>query len=221
LAEPAGKKPEPPLQKEADYGKDNGDSRGGTDTSSGNGGQASDRRDKSGNNSSRRRAEDPEVLCRRVTAVLEEKPLLDFINRIPGKNGRRWAVFPFSFACGGVEFSVTLRLLLNTDPLASVISESTGFERLAADIKVSSGSPDREHRWCIVLERSEKAQTRVELSLFVGEKPHDFPPAEQKRLETELADALGLSRDRVIIRKEALRFADSRDDLLRPVDEAV
>ncbi|MDR1142599.1 MAG: hypothetical protein LBK77_00060 [Spirochaetaceae bacterium] len=233
-AEPAEKRPEPPFQKISGNGEEGGGSGGGTDTSSGapsgggNSGHAPDRQDnpetKAGGadqNKPENKPPDPEALRRRVTAVLEEKPLLDLINRIPGKNGRRWTVLPFSFTREGVEFSVTLRVLLNINPLASTITGPAGFERLAADIKLSPGPASRERQWRIVLERSEKAYTRAEVSLFMGEKALTFLPAEQKRLETELADSFGLPRGKVVFGKEASRFADSRDDLLRPVNEAV
>jgi hypothetical protein len=237
-AKPAGQKPEPPLQKVSGHGEDGSGSGGGADTSSGgpsggdNRGHTPERRDNPENKSGAadqnrplKRTEDkppdPEALRRRITAVLEEKPVLDLINRIPGKNGRRWVVLPFSFTREGVEFSVTLRVLLNTNPLAPPIAEPAGFERLAADIKVSPGPVNRERQWRIVLERSEKAYTRAAVDLFIGGNVHAFSPAEQERLETELADSLDLPRSRVTAGKASSRFADSRDDLLRPVDEAV
>ncbi|MDR1306755.1 MAG: hypothetical protein LBK74_04185 [Treponema sp.] len=234
-AELAEKRPEPPFQKVSGNGeKGGGSGGGGTDTSSGgpsggsNSGHAPDGQDNPENKAGEadqhkpgNKPPDPEALRRRVTAVLEEKPFLDLINRIPGKNGRRWTVLPFSFTRGGVEFSVTLRVLLKVNSLASTIAEPAGFERLAADIKLSPGPANRERQWRIVLERSEKAYTRAAVSLFMDGNVHTFLPAEQKRLEAELADSLGLPRGRVVFGKEASRFADSRDDLLRPVDEAV
>jgi hypothetical protein len=236
--EPAGKRPEPSFQRVSGHGEDRGGSGGGTDSSSGgpsgggNRGHTPDRRDKPENKSGAadqnkpvkppgNKPPDPETFRRRVTAVLEKRPLLDLINRIPGKNGRRWAVLPFSFTREGVEFSVTLRVLLNVSPAAPLISGPAGFERLAADIRVSPGPANRERQWRIVLERSEKAYTRAAVSLFIGENARVFLPAEQKRLEAELADSLGLPRSRVVFGQAASRFADSRDDLLRPVDEAV
>ena len=41
----------------------------------------------------------------------EEDSLLDMMNRIPGKNGQHWAVFPFNITLRGVELQVFLRIL--------------------------------------------------------------------------------------------------------------
>jgi hypothetical protein len=153
-----------------------------------------------------------------IKAMLAEKPVLDLINRIPGKNGRQWVVLPFSFNQGGVEFTVSLRLLLGWN--------APGAERLCADIKVSR--PEKEQkRWIITLEKQERAQQdsigdlQAEISVFSGDRPGNFTNNEEKRLERELAQALGLPLDKVTAKTETRLFNDSREDLLRPVDEEV
>jgi hypothetical protein len=153
----------------------------------------------------------PEEVQFHVKEVLKSKPLLDFINRIPGKNFR-WVILPFSFNKEGVEFTVSLRLLL--DP------QSNG--RLCADIKVSRPR-EKQRRWLISLEKPDldsKSAMQAEISLFFGGEPCNFTENEKQALETKLAEALELSLDRVTVQLRPL-FTDSRDDLLRQVDEEV
>jgi hypothetical protein len=49
----------------------------------------------------------------------EKNPLLAVLNRLPGKDGKRWIVLPFDFCDNGREFKVSLRILLETGKTAS------------------------------------------------------------------------------------------------------
>ena len=168
-------------------------------------------------------------LRRQITEILEKKPLLDLINRIPGKNGR-WIVVPFSFSEGGLEFTVSLRLLLKKK--FPFINGDEVYERLAADIQVyGAGHPDKKNHWLITLEKAgPERQSRAELSVFsepvtpTGAESAvsvQRTTADKKQLSEELAKALGISPDRVSVRDRYFLFADSRDDLLLTVDEKV
>jgi hypothetical protein len=209
------------------------------------GGDFSGNRGKSGGfpdngENARERAEGaPEDLRRRIGAVLKEKPLLDLLNRLPGKSGRRWVVLPFSFSAGGLEFTVSLRLFLNRNPSLSGVPAASGYcERLCADITVSppesasQGSESKTNwegrRWIITLERPNSATgIRAEVSLFSGaggeasQRSAVIPPKEKKRLEAELAETLGLPAGRVAVKEKVPPFSDSRDDTLKPIDEEV
>jgi hypothetical protein len=152
-----------------------------------------------------------------IKAMLAEKPVLDFINRIPGKDFQ-WVVLPFSFNQEGVEFTVSLRLLLGRNPPGALP------ERLCADIKVSQ--PEKEQRrWIITLEKQERMQEneglQAEVSVFAGDRPINFTNNAKRRLEAALAEALGLPLDKVTAKTAKQLFDDSREDLLRPVDEEV
>jgi len=46
-------------------------------------------------------------------------PLLDILNRLPGKNGQRWIVLPFNFYEDDKEFKVSLRILLENEDRAT------------------------------------------------------------------------------------------------------
>jgi hypothetical protein len=164
---------------------------------------------------------------------LAEKPLLDALNRLPGKTRRRWILLPFSFIAGKLEFTVSLRLFLNPHP--GVSGKAAFPERLCADLKVSvppgSSSGERSRRWVIVLERTEAEgaapQIRAELSLFKapgkegGFSEFVFSSPEKKRLIKELAGALDLPCSMVVIKDGASPFADSMDDALQTINEEV
>jgi hypothetical protein len=72
-------------------------------------------------------------------------PLLGVLNRIPGRDGRRWISLPFSFKQDGVLCKVSLRILA---------ADSNGIpwkaERIALDIKTEG------RRWSFMLENAGK-----------------------------------------------------------------
>jgi hypothetical protein len=150
-----------------------------------------------------------ENIKRKVTAVLEKGPVPDFINRIPGKNGRRWLVIPFSCSIEGIDMRASFRVSLSD-------STGSGTERFAADIAVFRDK-QLSRRWFFLLEgksgKTFKAQ-RAEFSVS--------PPVGRKTLIfiNELANMFGLSGDNVLLKREAT-FAESRNDLLRTIDEEV
>jgi hypothetical protein len=152
-----------------------------------------------------------------ILDILQKRPLLDLINRIPGKNGQ-WIVVPFSFCENGYEFSVALRIFIHVDSLLSVAG-SLVFERLYADIKVTRLDWEQRH-WLVLLENTGRDK-RAELSVSSSSGPWNFSPWEKKRVRQELAAALGIPFDKVSIVEAPPLFADSRDDILSSVDEEV
>ena len=183
---------------------------------------------------------DRRQLQHELTELLKARPMLDFLNRVPGKKGR-WIVVPFSFLQKGFEFNVSLRILLqNGRQLAG-----DAAERLTADITVKKAceaaigeaaageAAVRESgivsRWFICLEKPPDgadlpgsinntggaAQVKVYSSAAEGS------PGEKGRLRKELAKALNLPLKRVEVIEKPLLFADSRIDHLRSVDEEV
>jgi len=161
-----------------------------------------------------------------ILKTLEERPLLDLINRIPGKNGR-WIVVPFSFCEGDVEFTVSLRIF--TIEGSSMSARSLVSGNLNADIRVSRSGREQK-RWLISLEKAETGM-RAELGVFSASGPWRFSAAEKERVRQELAAALDVPFDRVSIRAperdddpfgwDAPLFAESRENSLRSVNEEV
>jgi hypothetical protein len=168
-----------------------------------------------------------------VTKTLKNRPPLDFINRIPGKNGRRWVVVPFSFSGDGMDIKASFRILL-ADPS----DETSRLERFAADIAVFR-EKELSRRWFLLLEGTSGRVSaelpgagftplRAEFSVFppLPEEVSQGVPGKAaadvsggKSLAREIAKTFALPVDK--IQAGGGNFADSRNDLLRTVDEEV
>jgi hypothetical protein len=150
---------------------------------------------------------DRSEIQRKVTGILDKKPLLPFLNAIPGKNGRRWIVLPFSFSRDGMDFNVSMRISL---------AEKLEIERFTAEITLENPPAEKpekkERRWLFILDKPETAEARAVLSA---------PPDKAGRnLTREFAKAMNLEPDRIFL-KDQCSFADSRDELLRFIDKEV
>jgi hypothetical protein len=134
-------------------------------------------------------------------------PLLRILNRLPGKDRERWVVLPFSFASGGAEIRVALRIL---------ISCRGGYryeaERLALDIMGAS------RRWLFVLHTPGDGPPRT--SVYVSPPPEGVSPGV---LAGEIREALGPIGGAVTVKPpgETPFFADCRDDTLRSINKEV
>jgi hypothetical protein len=141
------------------------------------------------------------------------------MNRLPGKNGRRWMVFPFSLEDQGRSFAVTLRILLMPEgsaagfPLGSLDFRA---ERMALEI---SGE---DRRWLFIIENPPKGKLGITGSIWPGDSPSEGGLL--RRMEKELAGLLGMEAEQVQIGndEEFPPFAqDSRDETLLAVNEEV
>jgi hypothetical protein len=115
------------------------------------------------------------------TEKIEERiPLLGVLNRIPGKNGRRWITLPFAFDSGGIECKVSLRILL---------ADANGIpwkaERMALDVR----TPQR--RWSFMLENGGDRT-------FAGVAFSVQPPL-KKQAEQGLRELLGSIAGKVVL----------------------
>jgi hypothetical protein len=142
---------------------------------------------------------------------MEKNPLLEMLNRLPEKDGKRWIVLPFDFSDNDREFKVSLRILLETGK-----TENRAC-CMALDIAVRSiFENDRvEKQWLFVLEPANR------LSVYL--QP-EITPVQQAALVRELSALLEIAPDRIFIKtkKEPFPFeAEYGDNLLRPIDEAV
>ncbi|MDR2144434.1 MAG: hypothetical protein LBP29_08700, partial [Treponema sp.] len=151
-----------------------------------------------------------EDIKQKVTAVLEKGPVPDFINRIPGKDGRRWLVVPFSFSGEGIDLRASFRILL-PDPAG----KGNGAGTFAADIAVFR-EKKLSRRWFFMLEGKSGKEFKAQKAEFSV-----FPPVSgRKTFIAEFAKMFGLSDDKILLKREN-KFSDSRNDLLRTIDEEV
>jgi len=150
----------------------------------------------------------------------EQNPLLAILNRLPGKNSRRWIALPFSFSEGGREFKVSLRILLEADNKASHLAAiNVVATKVALDI-AETNSTETERSWLFALEAAAACPAN---KLAVYLQP-ELPPKAHAPFARELSALLNIPLERISIKKRAESFpceSGCADELLRPVNEAV
>jgi len=142
---------------------------------------------------------------------MERNPLLEILNRLPEKDGKRWIVLPFDFSDNDREFKVSLRILLETGK-----TENRAC-CMALDIVIRSISENgkAEKQRLFLFEPTNR------LSVYL--KP-EITPVQQTALVRELSALLEIAPDRIFIKikKESFPFeTEYGDSLLRSIDEAV
>jgi hypothetical protein len=136
-----------------------------------------------------------------VEKIEGRSPLLNILNKIPGKDGRRWINLPFSFSSGGVDYRVSLRILLSD---ANDIPWKA--ECLALDIATES------RRWSFTLENAGKGGgTPQEIPVFARAVVRVHPPPKQPAaLERSLRELLGTAAEEIILKDMAEEWGDHR-----------
>lgn len=137
----------------------------------------------------------------------EKNPLLDILNKLPGKNGQRWIVIPFDFSKDEKDFKVSMRILL--DERKTVNRAAC----MALDILESSG-----HRQVFVMEASSDKLSR--LTVY---NQYELPPKHQSKIKNELSQIFKIPVNHVFIVCSAGSFpyeASYAQDF-SPIDEAV
>jgi hypothetical protein len=162
----------------------------------------------------------PAALKERLLEAEGQNPLLGLLNRLPGRKGQRWLALPLSFTDGGRDYRICLRVLLRED--AAGKSGNAAADRLALDIvstpagsAVSGQSP----RWLFIMDAAGGKNPRLRLILSPAR-----PERVVNTISRGLPAALNIPPNRLVIQNgtESTPFAlDSRDDLLRSINEAV
>jgi hypothetical protein len=197
------------------------------DDGSTGGGVGNDRGGTGGGNPDKERDQgkftgDAENLRDKILGVEEQNPLISLMNRLPGKKGQRWMVFPFSFEDQAHDFAVTLRILL----MPELAAGNSGFraERMALEIAGEDRRRNQYHsRWLFVVDNPPEGKLRLSGSFWPGISPSEKTTTKNLRaMERELAGLLGLAPEQVQMRddEEFPPFApDSRDETLFSVNE--
>jgi hypothetical protein len=119
--------------------------------------------------------------------IEERFPLLGILNRIPGRDGRRWISLPFSFESGGVDCKVSLRIMV-----ADTNSIPWKAEQMALDIKTGR------RRWSFLLENAPAGAGQACARAVFGAEPPLKPAAERS-----LRELLGGIADQVVLRNSS------------------
>jgi hypothetical protein len=112
-----------------------------------------------------------------------KKELIGLLNKIPGKNGQRWIALPFRFFNQGVEFKVSIRILL----------KETGLFCQSGHLAVDIAGPFR--RWLFTLDKPLKGGARLEAAVSPPLPRRDF-----QALERELQADLGALAEHISLR---------------------
>jgi hypothetical protein len=154
-------------------------------------------------------------------------PLLDTLNRLPGRDGKRWIVVPFVFGAEE-QYRVTLRLLAGPD---FPDGKTDRVERMALEIAAENGE-----RWLFAVDRPERPLVPPDSGgasggkrglegarLSFGRRP--FPGNRALlAIKKELSGLLGLPCDQIYPENDdffSFFAPDSRDDVLLSVNKEV
>jgi hypothetical protein len=119
----------------------------------------------------------------RAMETAEQFPLLRLLNRIPGKDGRRWIILPFSFTKGEREYGASLRIMLEGDRCRMALDMTEG----------QNGEILR--RWLFVMEGAPGEVPALSVGLRPGRRE-----AELRSLKKGLAACLELPKDHIQIK---------------------
>jgi hypothetical protein len=173
-----------------------------------NSGGQKKRRDKDQNEKEKTPPVTAYALEKTLLQSAQNNPLLDILNKLPGKNGQRWIVLPFDFPQDGGEYRVSMRILLDEQ-----ISNRASC--MALDIAENA---DTGRRWMFMLESANDKP--VKLSCYISP---DLSPVTQTRLKRELSSLLEIPLERVFIKNSAESFPceSGKSEQLSSIDEAV
>jgi hypothetical protein len=186
-----------------------GGGSGGENPKNGEGG--GDPRGNSGGGPDRGDCARPDTLREKALKKIEgQNPLLDLLNRIPGKNGERRISLPFTVA-GAVEYRVCLHITL-----AAPCSAASG--RLAVDI--SGGPQDKPVlRWFFVYDTAAGAEPRLQARFWPPEKKRTL-----KSFQQELSRLFSLHTHKINLQNSEeypSYVKNCADDILPSINEEV
>ena len=144
-------------------------------------------------------------LGKKLSEFIENTVLLKIMNRIPGKNGKKWVIIPFKFNNSGQEFNVSMRILIDENNLSK--------SQLAVDI---AENDEAGKRWLFLLD---EAKTKLIV--------HVQPKIEGKKalsFTKKLSGMLEIPTECISIRTFADSFpfeSGNSNKLLHKIDESV
>jgi hypothetical protein len=140
-----------------------------------------------------------------ASEYFEKDTLLDLLNKLPGKDGRRWVVVPLNFSHNGKEYHVSLKIFLEMP-----LSDCSGL--MALDV-AEEGSP--ESRMSFVLEAANNQLVKLSVySRAVFSKEH-------KSLKSELSKLLEIPVNQISVKTcgDSILCAGCNERFLTSIDE--
>jgi len=164
-------------------------------------------------------------LKRMYSEYTEKNPLLEILNKLPGKNGQRWVVLPFDFFEDEKHFFVSIRIMLdekNTDNYA--VRMAIQLQIRNEKLGMSNESEKFEKRWLFVLESAHPTgAVGNKIGKVVVYLYNDMTVKEQERLKKELAAAMEIPVKSIYVKQSNEHFPceTNNDDQFPLIDEAV
>jgi hypothetical protein len=134
-----------------------------------------------------------------ILKAAEASPALKLLNWLPGKNGQRWLVFPFSFSQKRRRFRASLRILLGGADAGS--KPLSG--RMSLDIAETA---EVEKRWLFTMSMNKQGQADLKVMVH--------PPRRQRGLKIlagQLSRSMGMPPDSVVIQNFDASFPFAPD----------
>jgi len=147
-------------------------------------------------------------LRKAVYEYLEKDPLMEILNKLPGKNGQRWIVLPFDFTEGDREYNVSMRILLDSEKI------SNRAVCMVIDVLSDAGGK----REIFIFESANEKITRLSFyqNLELSERKHH-------QYKHELSKHFSIPLQCVFVRtsEDAFPFESGFGDEVPSIDEAV
>ena len=138
---------------------------------------------------------------------LDKNPLIDILNKLPGKNGKRWVVFPFDFKTNDMEYMVSVRVLLDDN---RNINKTVC---LAMDIAEKN---NQHNRWLFYME----SVNEKPIKLFVYLQD-EIPAKMHLKYKEKLSQELDIPQKQIFIKIREESFPYEADSGFSSIDEAV
>lgn len=140
----------------------------------------------------------------------ENNPLLYILNRLNGKNGQRWIVFPFDFSQNGKQMRVSMRILLDEE---RIIDRSV---LMAVDIQFKN-TDDEDERQLFIFE-----SVNDKISKLTACFESESILASEKKLKSELSKQLNIKPEKIFFKTLSEDFScEAELEKIPALDKAV
>ena len=146
----------------------------------------------------------------------EKNPVLDILNKLPGKNGQRWIVLPFDFCEGDREYFVSMRILTEESHTKAQRNNSQSCCYLTLDVLMKKDN--EEDRRLFIFESANEKIVRVSVCVW-----QEISSKNQNHLKKEISEIFNIPLERVNFRtsEDAFPFEAEFGGTSTSVDEAV
>ena len=126
----------------------------------------------------------------RICYQAEENPLLEALNRLPGKNGQRWLVLPFNCNDQGEAYRLCLKVLLEQGNAPSSLN-AAGFTASLMALEINNSTGNQRMLFIINSDNGKNLRLRVCVDHLESSKA--------KSLVSEISGNLNIAPESIII----------------------